>query len=74
MHTLRGPHELLHVGVHHDSVVEQVVVEENLHPRGKLLSHLLGTLLAWLEHRHRLGQHRVDLFFNVITACSNNKE
>jgi hypothetical protein len=38
------------------------------------LSHLLGTLLAWLELHLRLGQHRVDLYFNVLTACSNDKE
>ena len=34
-------------------------------------SHLLGTLLAWLQHHPRLGQHRVDLYFNVFTACSS---
>jgi hypothetical protein len=68
VNTLRGPLELRHVGVHHDhdGVVEQVVVEENLHPRRKLLSHLLGTLLAWLELQHQLGQLRVDLYFNVL--------
>ena len=44
--TLRGPHELLHVAVLHDGVVEQVVTEENLRPRGKLLSHLLGDTLG----------------------------
>ena len=58
MLTLRGPLELLHVGVHHDGVVEQVVIEENLHPRGKLLSHLLGDTLAVEEgaHHHSLLQ------------------
>ena len=41
--TLRGPHELLHVAARHehDGIVEQVVIEENLHPRGKLLLRLL---------------------------------
>ena len=56
MLTLRGPHELLHVDVRHEGVVEQVVTEENLRPRGKLLSHLLGDTLAVEEgvHHHSL--------------------
>ena len=46
MHTLRSPHELLHVGVHHNSVVEQVVIEENLHTRRKLLLRHLSSVEA----------------------------
>jgi hypothetical protein len=46
--TLRSPHELLHVDVYHnhDGVIEQVVIEVNLHTRGKLLSYLLGDTLG----------------------------
>ena len=72
MLTLRGPHEVLHVAVHHDhdGVVEQVVTEENLRPRGKLLSHLLGNTLAvedGVHHHHHslllepVAQHRLGI-------------
>ena len=52
MHTLRGPHELLHVGVDHDGAVEQDLVNKDRKSRRKLRRKQTGKTSLELKGLH----------------------